>query len=174
MRYLGFRILLAGRCVSLMFYILNANDKKQVIDQGIDLGTIIESSSDGFDIGGFGYSPSLNIGNVLINSHSDVQSNPLRVPGVFSIAQCKLGQKNPAIPVPGVKEFFESLSGPGAVNANNDKTINFSRYVLPTFNVRANKRSFCYCVGIKDQNGKSFEDYLDLGSWPSHWCQRSA
>ncbi|KAI9697327.1 MAG: hypothetical protein M1820_007833 [Bogoriella megaspora] len=114
---------------------------------------VIESSADGFDLGGYGYNPLDNINADFIkNASPDILSDSVKLPGFFNIPICPL-DKSP-LGVNDLDSFFGILAPVGARWSPGPEN-NGGTYNSP----------FCYCLGIKDQNGKAFEDEIDVKNW---------
>jgi len=117
-------------------------------DVEIDTHQIIESSADGFAIGGFGYNPVNDIASTLGSNTRNLLTDSVSLPGVFNIPICALDSTYGWTPT--LDAFFNSMAGPGALRDRND---------LGT------QSPLCYCLGLKDAQGKVFDDHVDVANW---------
>lgn len=114
----------------------------------IKLTDVIQSSADGFDMGGFKYDSANNV-NSLLTSHGEsiLQASNGAFPGLFSVPICALDSSYGY--TPSLSDFKDALGAkPGDM---------FPNLILPP--------SFCYCVGLDDGHGVKFEDVADVLTW---------
>jgi len=117
-------------------------------DVGIDTHQIIESSADGFAIGGFSYNPVNDIASTLGSTTRNLLTDSVSLPGVFNIPICALDSTYGWTPT--LEDFFNSMAGPGALHDHNDF---------------GSQSPLCYCLGLKDALGKVFDDQIDVAAW---------
>ncbi|RDW58668.1 hypothetical protein BP6252_13144 [Coleophoma cylindrospora] len=121
---------------------------------GITTYQIIESSADGYAIGGYDYNPEPDIAKMLESTTRDLLTDSVSLPGVFNIPICALDSRYGW--TPSVDKFFHALAGPGALLEDNDN---------------GQHSPLCYCMGVKDKFGKKFDDQISLKGWYGYpWC----
>lgn len=120
-----------------------------VFGRGFTTWDIMQSSYDGFMLGGYGYSPETDFASIVTDLHpQQIIDSSVSLPGIFTIAQCVLDSSHPK--TPDLQSFFNALAGPGALWTQDDQ---------------GDEASLCFCLGLTDKNGKKFEDYIDVGGW---------
>lgn len=119
---------------------------------GIDTHQVIESSAEGFLIGGFRNNTGPDF-TKLATQGFDASANSMSLPGVWSIPVCALD--NTFGWTPKLSDFFGALSGPGAMNSDDD---------------HGHQPTACYCRGVKDSQGNLFDKQLNFGSWFDREC----
>lgn len=123
-------------------------------DLGITTWQVIESSADAYSLGGYNFTAAQDFKRILTSTKRDLIKDSVALPGVFNIPICALDNTYGWTPT--LDSFFYSLAGPGAILDNND---------------HGQQPPFCYCVGVKDRFGKSFDDHVDLQQWHGYpWC----
>lgn len=121
---------------------------------GITTHQIIESSADGYAMGGYDYNPQPDIAKMLETTTRNLLTDSVSLPGVFNIPICALDTSYGW--TPNVSKFFHALAGPGALLEDNDN---------------GQHAPLCYCLGLKDRFGKNFEDQISFKGWHGYpWC----
>lgn len=115
---------------------------------GFSAHDIIESSARAYDLGGFSFNPADQMTQILKSGSKNLLTDSVSLPGIFTIPVCELDSGYSWTRT--VDDFFESLSGPGALRSNNDNGM---------------QATFCWCLDVQDKNGKVFKDYIDLANW---------
>ena len=109
---------------------------------------IIESSADGFAIGGFDDNPAADVASTLQSTTRDLLTDSVALPGIFSIPICHLNSSYGWTPT--LESFFKTMAGPGALFGENG---------------HGQQTPLCYCLGVEDQFGKNFNDQVDVAGW---------
>lgn len=128
-----------------MAFIQKVPGYDQVDTFGVSTAQLIESAIDSFSAGGFGYDPSNDVSSALTTYGASILSNSFT--GIFNIPLCNLDSSYGYTPT--LKDFFSAITKEGQT---------FPNLSLPP--------SWCYCIGLKDQNGRKFDDAApELGVW---------
>ncbi|KAK8091284.1 glycosyl hydrolase family 71-domain-containing protein [Apiospora phragmitis] len=128
---------------------------------------VMKSSIDAWQAGGFGYKIGQRQFEKKFSAGASVQDQNFSVKGLFTIPVCK----------PGYMEDRKKVNDYGLVGAsldgNDEKQImpksSFFKHLVPPGKRDWNNQVFCFCRNIKDQNGKTMQDFQGGHHFSSGW-----